>query len=181
MKRSTRTLIFPLVILLLFSCDSVDELADITFPITLVNTLPVSAANTNEMATSVLIDATTDPEIAKYLDNIKGYEITELLFAIENYLAPNEDEVYFNGEFGFSKKTDSEATSSCPIDNMPVTNWAGTGDFEFAECNSVLDDISAILTADNAVKVYLKGAFTKAPLSFDFKVTTKVKITASPL
>ena len=181
MKRLFSAALPALLILLLFSCDNGSDIADIDFPVTLPMTLHVSVSNTSEMTTSVVFDATTNPEIKEYLGNIKGYEITELLFAIENYAAPNEEEIYFNGEIGFSKKTENIASVSCPVSNLPVTNFAGTGDFELSTCSDVLNDISAILTADNAVKVYMTGSFTKAPASFDLKVTVKVKITASPL
>lgn len=181
MKKSFFTILPALLLFMIFSCDSVEKLTEIDFPVTLSQTLPVVVTNTNEMTTTVVLDATTNSEIAKYLDNIKGYEITELLFAIENYQAPNEDEAYFNGTIGFSKKAENQPTSSCPAENIPITHWAGTGDFEVVKCTSVVNEISAILTADNAVKIYVSGIYTKAPLSFDLKITTTVKVTATPL
>lgn len=181
MKKSIIYILSALIPFITFSCDKAEKLAEIDFPVTLTKTLPVVVSNTNEMTTTVVLDATTHPEIAKYLDNINGYKITELLFAIDNYLAPTEDEVYFNGTFGFSKKADDQPTSSCPAENVPITHWAGTGDFEIVKCSSVINEISAILTADNAVKIYVSGIYTKAPLSFDLKITTTVKITATPL
>jgi len=181
MKRFFNDLLLLSIFLIIFSCDKVDELTDIDFPVTLVKILPVSVANTNEMTTSIVLDATTDPEVMKYLDNIKQYEITELLFAIENYKAPNEDEVYFDGVIGFSKISEDQPTSSCAANNIPITHWAGTGNFDIDKCTSILNEISAVLTNENAVKIYLIGTFTKAPLSFDLKVTSKIKITASPI
>ena len=124
-----------LLLSMTISCDNVEKLSEIDFPVTLTKTLPVVVSNTNELTTTVVLDATTHPEITKYLDNIKGYEITELLFAIDNYLAPTEDEVYFNGTIGFSEKTDNQPTSSCPAENVPITHWAGTGDFEIVKCS----------------------------------------------
>ena len=182
MKRFAISILPALFILALFSCDEVkvEELADIDFNTTLTKSLHVDVTSTNEMTSSIVLDATADPEIKKYADKIKNYEITELLFAIENYQADTEDEIYFDGSIGFSKKSENTATSSCSVTNMPVTNWAGTGNFEIASCTSILNDISVALTADNAVKIYMTGTFTDAPLTFDLKVTAKVKVTANP-
>jgi len=181
MKRLIINLFPSLLILMFFSCDKAEELGDIDFNTTLVKSLPVSVANTSEMTSSIVLDASTDPEIKKYTDKIKNYEITELLFAIENYIAPNEDEIYFNGEIGFSNKTENQATTTCSISPLNVTHVAGTGDFPISTCNAIVNGISEVFTTDNAVKIYMTGAFTKAPLSFDLKVTVKVKVTANPL
>ncbi|MCK5104155.1 MAG: hypothetical protein KAR17_15120 [Cyclobacteriaceae bacterium] len=182
MKRFAISILPALFILALFSCDEVkvEELADIDFNTTLTKSLHVDVTSTNEMTSSIVLDATADPEIKKYADNIKNYEITELLFAIENYQADTEDEIYFDGNIGFSKKSENQATSSCSISFLNVTHWAGTGDFPISTCNDIMNGISALFTADNAVKIYMTGTFTGAPLSFDLKVTAKVKVTANP-
>jgi len=181
MKSLFNCIIPAFVFVIIFSCDEVDKIADIDFNVTLMNTLPVSAVSTNEMTTTIVLDATTDPEIQKYIDNIKGYEIKELLFAIENYESSTGEEIYFDGQLGFSKKSENSPSSSCTVDNLPVTHWAGTGNFDIDMCTSILNEISAILSVDNAVKIYLIGSFTKEPLSFDLKITTTVKVTATPL
>ena len=164
-----------------FACDKVEELADINFNTTVTTTLPVAAINTDEATYSILLNATSDPEIQKYADKIKKYEITELLVAVENYSAATTDEIYFNGDLGFGTINSTQAASTCSISNLNVTHVKGTGDFAFNACNSILPDIADMLTADNAAKVYLSGAFTKAPLSFDLNITAKVKVTANPL
>lgn len=171
------------LIVILTGCPGDDpiDLPSIDFNVNLSHTLPVSVANTNEMTTSVVIDATTDSEIDKYLSKIENYEITELKFAVENYTAPNEDEVYFNGQVGFSKSTESQATATCDLNNLNITHIAGTGDFEVKNCNSLLSGISDMFTAENSIKVYLIGTFSKAPLAFDLEVSMKVKVTAKPL
>ena len=181
MKRLFNCIFLACLFVFIFSCDEVDKLTDISFNVKLMKTLPVSVVSTNEMTTTIVLDATTDPEIQKYIDNIKGYEITELLFAIENYESSTGEEIYFNGQLGFSKKSQNSPSSSCAVDNLPVTHWAGTGNFDIDKCTTILTEISAILTTDNAAKIYMIGTFTKAPLSFDLKITTTAKVTASPL
>lgn len=181
MKRFLTTVLIATLMIVNFSCDEVKELADIDFSTTIVKTLPVNVASTSEMTTSILLDATSDPEIAKYINNIKGYEITNLQFAIENYQTSLSAEVYFTGNLGFGSKSSTQPGSTCAVSDLPVTHWAGTGNFKIDACTDLINDISAALTSENAVKIYMTGTFTKAPLSFDLKVTADVKVTASPL
>ena len=181
MKKTRIYLLSICLIFGLYACEETKELADVTFNTTLIQSLPVDVNSTSEMTSSIVLDATVDPEINQYAEKIKKYEITELLFAIENYIAPNEDEIYFNGSFGFSDKTENQASSSCPADNLNITHWANTGNFEISTCAGILNEISQKLTNDNAVKLYMTGTFTKEPVSFDLKVTAKVKVTANPL
>ena len=169
------------LILVLISCNKAEEFADVNFNTTLVESLPVTVISTNEMTASIVLDATTDPKIENYLGKIKKYEITELLFAIENYSTSIEDEIYFDGNIGFSKKSENNATTSCSISPLNITHVAGTGDFKISTCDAILTGISDVFTSDNAVKIYMTGAYTKAPLTFNLKVTVKVKVIANPL
>lgn len=182
MKRFAHNFFSAFILLAFISCDEVKDLADIDFDSTLEKTLPVVVTSTSEMTTSIDLDATTaDPEILKYADNIKNYEVTEILFAIENYNAPTEKEIYFDGTIGFSGLNDSQATSTCSISPLNVTHVNGTGNFVISTCNTIVNGISDVFTVNNGVKIYMTGTFTDAPLAFDLKVTVKVKITANPL
>lgn len=182
MKKLAIICLSAFLILAFFSCEKIgEELPDFDFNSSLVKSLPVVVTSTNEVTSSIVLDAATDPKIKQYADKIKNYEITELLFAIENYSAPTEDEIYFDGNIGFSKKTENKATAFCSINPLNVTHVASTGDFPISTCNVIVNGISELFTADNSVKIYMTGTFSKAPLTFDLKVTVKVKITASPL
>ncbi len=179
-----KTLFFSLslALLLFFSnCDNADKLADVKFDVTLYATLPVAAATTDPIKESIVIDAATDPEIMKYLDKIKGYEITELLFSIEDYNSSLEDEIYFNGDIGFSRIIDANPFKKCSVQFLNVTHWAGTGYFDIDLCNDLFNEIGEMLLADDGVKIYLTGSFDKAPLTFNLKVKVKMKVTANPL
>lgn len=173
---------YALICLLLFgSCDSAEDLADVNFETTLTKTIPVTVVFTDEMTAFVTLDATSDPEIMKYASKIKSYEISELTFAVENYNTTITSEIYFNGVIGFSKIGESSPTKTCAISPLNITHVAGTGSFTVNTCTSLANDIAALFTNDNAVKIYLKGTFTKAPLSFNFVVTVKAKVIANPL
>lgn len=183
MKSITAILSIVLLSFLQFACenDPEDIFEPIKLPVTLSQTMNVEVTSTDETTRTVLLDATTNDDIKDYLNGIQGYEITSLKFAIENYEADTEDEYYLTGELGFSRKSENAATISCAISDLPVTNWAGTGDFEIAGCVQKIEDISAILTSDNALKIYLNGSFSGQPFSFDLKTTVSVTVTANPL
>jgi hypothetical protein len=181
MKRAFINLLLLSSGFIFFTCDKAKDLIDVEFETDITTTLPVAATDTDEGTYSILLDATVDSEIQQYADKIKKYEIKELWIAVENYTASTQSEIYFNGDLGFSSKSEGQPASSCSISSLNITHVAGTGDFEINNCNTTLSDIATALTNDNAVKVYLVGAFTDSPVAFDLKITIKVEVTASPL
>lgn len=181
MKKSSLSILTAIVCLFLFSCDEIKDLVDITFDTTLEQAMPVAVVSTNQMSTSIVLDATVDPEIEQYKNNIKDYEITKLQFAIENYVAPTEDEIYFNGVIGFGSKSSTSPTSSCNIEFYNITHVADTGPSEFTECTQKANEVADLLLTDNGLKIYMVGTFSRAPVTFDLKVTIDVEITANPL
>jgi len=172
--------LFPIT-LLLGGCEKTQDLLDVNFDTTLTKTIPVVVTTTDEMTTFVTLDATSDPEIMKYASKIKSYEITELTFAVENYNTAILSEIYFNGVVGFSNIAESSPAKSCSISPLNITHVAGTGSFSVNPCTTLANDLAKLFAEDNAVKIYLKGLFTNAPLSFNFIVTVKAKVTANPL
>lgn len=163
------------------SCDEAGDLADVTFSTELSKTLPVAVVNTDGNSYSVLLDATSDGEIAQYADKIKSFEIKKLYIAVENYNAPDDDEYYFNGTLGFSSKGETAPEATCNISPLNITHVKNTGRFEINNCNDILADVSSMLLDENAAKVYLNGSFTKAPFQFDLVVTVELNVTANPL
>ncbi|MDZ7605839.1 MAG: hypothetical protein U5K79_09700 [Cyclobacteriaceae bacterium] len=174
------TFLLP-IFLLLGGCETTKDLLDVNFDTTLTKTIPVVVTSTDEMTTFVVLDATTDPEIMKYANKIKSYEITDLKFAIENYNTSITSEIYFNGVVGFSDISAGTLEKSCPLSPVNITLFAGTGDFAVQPCTNLANDLAELLAAENALKIYLKGTFSQAPLTFNLLVTVKVKIIANPL
>jgi hypothetical protein len=163
------------------TCDKVEELTDVNFNTTVTTMLTVTAVDANESIHSIVLDATSDAEIQKYASKIKNYEITELMVAVQNYSSVTTAEIYFNGDLGFGAKNSAQPSTTCSISNLNITHVAGTGDFAINNCNAILSDIGDLFIAENAVKIYMIGTFTQAPVTFNLKVTAKVKITANPL
>jgi len=162
-------------------CDEAIDALDVEFGSDVTASLPVAATNTSESTYTINLDATADPEVQRYADKIKGVEVTKLQVAVENYSAGTSDEIYFNGTLGFGTIESSSPSSTCPIQNLNITLAKDDGFFEFNACNDLLEEIGDMLLADNAVKVYLIGSVTKAPVSFELKILATVDITANPL
>jgi len=181
MKNLVKYVLGTALALIIFSCDELEKLTDIDFQVTLKKTLPIQVTGTDETTWTTVLDATDNSEIKRYIDNIKGYKVTELLFAIDGYNSDIGDEIYLDGSFGFGNKSSNQPKATCEVSPLNVTHVAGTGDFEISDCTAVVNDISSILVADDAVKIYLIGSFSKAPLSFNLTVTAQVTVTASPL
>ncbi|NJN28429.1 MAG: hypothetical protein HC819_21890 [Cyclobacteriaceae bacterium] len=181
MKKLAIPFILGAFALLVSACDKVEDLADIDFNTTISKTMSVAVVSTDEMSSSVLLDATSDAEIDKYKSKIKNYEITELTFAIENYSSPLADDNYFDGVVGFGKMTSAAPDKTCAVDPLNVKHVSGTGSFPLGTCDAIADEVANLLKQENAVKVYLNGTFTKEPCTFDLVVTAKVKVTANPL
>jgi len=169
----------------LSDCDQVKELAAISFNTTLEFSIPVaelSVGSNINYDESMILDANNNSEIRKYTGNIRSIEVQLMEFAIENYSSVVEEEIYLNnGVIGFGDKSSSVYTSTCNVDAFPITHWAGTGFFEISDCNSTLSAIGSALSDQQAVKIFIQGTLTKAPVSFNLKVRMKVKVTATTL
>ena len=181
MRNSLKMAFYTLLIVLFFSCDEIESLADIDFPVTLTKSHPFEVTTTDEMTTTIVLDATTNSEVKKYVNNIKSYRVTELLFAIENYAAESQDDIFFDGVMGVSKKSENQPSSTCQVNDLNITQKAKEGNFEITNCSDVVNKMSSLLKQENAINIYLIGEFTKAPLEFDLKVTATVTVTANPL
>ncbi len=183
----SRWLLFAPVILSVFlsDCEQVKELAAISFNTNLEFSIPVtelSIGSNINYDESMILDANNNPEIRKYTGKIRNIEVQTMEFAIEDYSSTVDEEIYMNnGVIGFGDKSSSVSTSTCNVDAIPVTHWAGTGFFEFSDCNSTLSFIGNALSDQQAVIIFIQGTLTKAPVSFNLKVRMKVKVTATTL
>ncbi len=178
-------ILFIIAVLTISGCDQAGELKGVEFDTDLNFSVPVAELTngTNiKYDQSIILDATTNPEIKKYADKIRSIQVQSMEFAIEDYTTMIPDEIYLtNTVFGFGAKTSTSPQSSCNVDALPVTHWADTGFFRFDSCNSTFNALSNFLTGEQAAKFYIKGTFTKAPVSFKLKVHMKVSVAATAL
>jgi hypothetical protein len=168
------------------ACDSVNDLTTIDFSSTInfpVEIRETSTGTNVQYDTSVVLDAAAaDPEIQKYSGNIERIEVEDISFSITEFSSGAAGEVYLtNGSLGFGKKMASMPASSCQVDNLPVSHWAGTGSFDIAACDNTLSEIANALSSDRSVKIFLQGTLSKAPVSFKLHINLELKVTARTL
>jgi hypothetical protein len=162
-------------------CDNASELLDVTFETEVTGTMSVAAKDDAENRYEMIIDATSDEEVAQYVDKIKDYEIVAMDLAIENYSATTDDDNYFNGTLGFGATTSTEPSATCAVNNLNIKHIAGTGYATYNDCDDVFTQAAATLTADNQLKLYMTGTVSVAPCEFDLLIRLSLKVTANPL
>ena len=180
MKTLSRILLAVNFIMISTMCSNSPEAQkeDIEINASLAESVRVTVAGTGITMASALLDATTNDEIANNSGNIVSYEVKQIKFAVLNYDAPTEDEIYFSGDIGFSSSMANQPEYTCSISPLNVTHVAGTGDFGINPCNTLLTDLSTILLEDNKMKLFMTGTYTKAQVSFDLRVTVIITVIA---
>jgi hypothetical protein len=169
---------------ILHACDDPKPTANTTVDVTLVASLsiddPTSAVD-KTIAVQTEYDATTNADVVKYVENIEGYQVRSIQFEIDGFQSSLSDDVYFNGTIGFGRVDEGTPGITCGVDNLPITNFAGTGPFTLTPCNSTTTTIANALEQDDAVKIYLTGTLSKTPVSCDLRVIMDVQMTATAL
>jgi|SRR6056297_277595 len=95
MKRN-RWIPVVLGLLLLSSCEIIDQLVpDVEKTVTETFDVIIDANVATGETEKIFVDVTDSDEYQDYKDNIKGYEINEITFEINNYNAP--EDLYFTG------------------------------------------------------------------------------------
>jgi hypothetical protein len=168
------------------ACESAKDLTTFDFDSTIDFPLSIteSQAGTGiQYSSTVVLDAAAmDPEIQKYAANIEGIAVEDLSFSITEFFTSAKGDIYLtDGSMGFGKKNAINPASSCQVDNLPISHWAGTSPFKIAACDNTLADIANALSADRSVRVFLEGTLNKAPVSFKLNIKLKLKVTARPL
>jgi len=175
-----KMLILPMIALLaagVSSCDLFGEADDISFDAELplefvVDEKMVSSSPVNYTKTKT-IDATSNPDVAKYKDKIKDFKVNKVTYTISGYVAPNVV-TFSNGKLSVasSGKTIASATS------VDLTNSAET------ELNADVDGFNALaerLKIDKSETVTLSGTFSSTPVAFVVTAKFYVTITADAL
>ena len=163
-------------------CDKIESLTDVKFNASMdANIGVVIPANTDkavpaggyEFSESAVVDPREDPDIDKYFDKLKGFEVQEVTGTIGKVLG---GPVAIDG-----------ATLTISTDNQSVT-WnirhlqLQEGEtVTFGNDNGEWDKVNKILNEKKKFTVTLAGTSDKNGISFTVKITIKVKVTANPL
>lgn len=172
--------IVPLFLLLalgtISSCDLLGKADDISFEaeLPLAFTVNEQADNPNgkSYTDSKLLDASSDPDVAKYASKIKEFKIKRITYRISGASDPSVS--FTNGSLKIvsSGKTIASASSVSLSNNGEIDLTADTAGF---------NELASALLGDKQEMVQLQGTLSKTPISFSVDFTFYVTITANAL
>ena len=175
MKKLNRFLMAIVITTLVFAgCEKAKDALDVTFPADFQADLNVEvlAGSRGPFYASETIDPTADPEIAKYLNKIKSWEIQEV-----------------TGEIIDISKNVTLVTADLNV--YSVTHYA-TWHFQnealflgktltLDNANGQWDTIALILDEKTVFTIDVSGSTDQNNVTFTIRVTIKTKVTANPL
>lgn len=177
MKIKAKLSILLLVVFSAFSsCDLLDKADDVSFDTTLPLTFIIdeNADNPGGMSYSdtQLLDATSDPEVAKYANKIKEFKVNKITYSIS---AVDPSGVTFNSG---SIVVASSGTTIASAGNVSLTSVT---DVELSANTAGFNELAANLLDDKEELIKLQGTFTKTPIAFTLACKFHVTITANAL
>jgi hypothetical protein len=167
---------FVLSSVLLFSCEAVKKLADVTFEVTAslpfnINETAVNA-NGKVYTSTQILNVNTDPDVAKYASKITGFTVNKITYTVSN---ANPNTVLFtNGTIsivagGKTIATASSVSLSNTTETQLTTDIAG------------LNELTTLLLADKQEAIQLQGTLSKTPVAFTVNFRFYLTVTANPL
>lgn len=155
-------------------CNKVKELADVTFNATYDANLNVVVPATRNVSfeTETTIDPTADEDVAKYINNIKSFNVQSMTATItsisKDVTLVTADLTVFN----------SSKTAEWNMENLPLTVGAS---IPLGNENGQWDTVNQIFDDKTAFTVKLVGETDEGDVTFTLKVSITTQITANPL
>jgi hypothetical protein len=177
MKNTTRILL--LIVLAcgpFYSCDWLKKLDDVTFDATLslpfvINETAVNASG-KDYSDSKLLNASSDPEVAKYASKINKFKVNKITYTISG---ANPNTVTFtNGTLKIASTSKTIATATS-------VNLASTTETDLTADTAGFDELAAKLLDDKQETIQLQGRLSKTPVAFTVTFKFYVSITAGAL
>lgn len=171
-----------LYILLLFffgtfsSCDLLDKADDVSFDVTLPLDFVINETADNpsgkNYTDSKLLDATSDPDVAKYASKIKAFTVNKVTYTVSG---ANPNTVTFtNGTL----KVNSTGKTIASASSVSLSNSTET---ELTTDTAGFNELAAKLLDDKQELILLNGTLSKTPVAFTVKFKFYVTITANAL
>jgi hypothetical protein len=180
-----KTTLFSLLgmLTLLAGCDLFNDLGTVSFDSTLSEEIVVSESSTGtNVANSktIVLDATTDPDINQYKDKIKGIKVNKISYQVVSFSAT--DPVILSGTMAFGESTTSSPTVIAAVTSLNLKEAFLNGTvYDLTVPQADIDKISALLKDDKAVKIYLNSTLSKTPVSFTIEIILNVTVEADAL
>ncbi|MBX2913744.1 MAG: hypothetical protein KF856_00595 [Cyclobacteriaceae bacterium] len=153
------------------SCDLFEKADDVTFNVVLPLDFAIDEDNPegDSYADSKLLNAASDPEIAKYADKIKEFKIDKVTYTISN---ANPASVTVGGTL---------STSSNIIATATGVSLGNTAETDLNANTAGFNDLAAKLLDDKQEMILLTGTLSDTPVQFNVRFRFYVKITANAL
>lgn len=174
--KSLFLVLFALALVTFTSCELFEKADDVTFNVSVPLDFVIDENADNPGGASYsdteLLDATTDPEIAKYADKINKIEVERITYTISN--ADPSSVVFSGGSLMVASNSKIIATAS----SVSLSNTAET---ELTADLDGFNDLAARLLDDKQETVMLNGTLSETPVSFNVRFRFYLKITADAL
>jgi hypothetical protein len=185
MKKFTTVLLGTIMLagLVLFpGCEKIKSLADVHFDTDLIADLNILipgeskkslSAENYSFSESVTVDPREDPDIDKYFDKLKGYDVQEVTATVKSISGGPVTIIT-----GTLTVTSSDGKASWSVSEFVVQQGAS---LTFGNEEGQWDTINKILNGKKKFTVSITGVADKPGVSFLLSVDISVKVTANPL
>lgn len=157
------------------SCDLFDKVDDVSFDVTLPLDFVVNETADNPSGKtytdSKLLDASSDPEVAKYASKIQEFKVNKVTYTISGVSDPSI--TFTNGTLKVSSGKTIASASSVSLSN--------TAETELTADTAGFNELASLLLADKQELVTLQGTLSETPVSFTVKFKFYVTLTADAL
>lgn len=172
--------LFPVVLLLLLgtfsSCDLFDKADDISFDAEVPLNFAIDENDNNPggktYTETKLLDAASDPDVAKYASKIKEFKVNKITYIISG--ANPSTVTLTNGTLKITSSGKTIASAS----SVSLSNTAET---ELTADTAGFNELASALLNDKQEQVQLQGTLSSTPVEFNVKFTFYVTITADAL
>lgn len=161
--------------LLFSSCNKAKEALDVKFDATYdadINVDISPALRNVAFSESTTIDPASDPNVSRYFDKIKKFEIQEITGEITNI---SKEVTLVTGTLSIYNEN---RNASWTLNNVPLTT--GTV-LTLDDSGGGWDTVSQILKDKQVFTVRIEGEVSEGDVSFTINIKIKTKVTASPL
>ena len=179
---------FSLIVLgsltiLFTSCDLFDSVDDVDFDATLEQTINIteeSTATDVAYTKTIILDATSDPDINDYKEKIKGFTIKKISYQVTSFTGASLST--FSGNLAFGDASLATSAVAATITNLNLQQaFTSATLYELTFNQADVDKIEALLLDDKAVKIYLTGTLSQTPVICDVNIIVEVSVKADVL
>ncbi len=139
-------------------------------------TVNITESDTTAVSEQFSVDASSNTEINKYLNNVKQYQVKKVTYKITNYTGSTDvDPVILNGTLDFG-------TVSASITNLNLQSASTSGtDYDTGLTQDDLNTLATEMKSGNSLSGDLKGSVSGKPVTFTVVVTVSIVMTANVL